>query len=36
MDVMVKPGGEHKRPHKVVHRAKRSPKRHAAAAAAVA
>ena len=36
MDVMVKPGGEHKRAHKVEHRAKRPPKRHAAAAAAVA
>jgi hypothetical protein len=36
MDVMVKPGGEHKRAHKVEHRAKRTPKRHAAAAAAVA
>ncbi|MBZ5613231.1 MAG: hypothetical protein LAO23_04410 [Acidobacteriia bacterium] len=33
MDVMVKPGGEHKRPHKVEHRTKRTPKRHAAAAA---
>jgi hypothetical protein len=34
MDVMVKPGGEHKHPHKVEHRAKRAPKRHAAAAVA--
>jgi len=33
MDVMVKPG-EHKRAHKVEHRAKRAPKRHAAAAVA--
>jgi hypothetical protein len=34
MDVMVKPGGEHKHPHKVEHRAKRATKRHAAAAVA--
>jgi hypothetical protein len=34
MEVMAKPGGEHKRAHKVERRAKRSPKRHAAAAAA--
>jgi hypothetical protein len=36
MDVMVKPGGEHKRAHKVEHRGKRPPKRHTAAAGAVA
>jgi hypothetical protein len=36
MDVMVKPNGVHKHAHKVEHRVKRSPKRHAAAAAAVA
>ena len=34
MDVMVKPGAEHKHPHKTEHRAKRSPKKHAHAAAA--
>jgi hypothetical protein len=34
MDVMVKPNGEHKRPHKVEHRAKRPAKKHAHAAAA--
>ncbi|MGA8683670.1 MAG: hypothetical protein WB623_04670, partial [Candidatus Sulfotelmatobacter sp.] len=34
MEVMVKPGAEHKHAHKVAHRAKRSPKKHAAAAAA--
>jgi hypothetical protein len=33
MNVMVKPGAEHKPAHKVVHRAKRSPKKHAAAVA---
>jgi len=33
MDVMVKPNGAHKPAHKVAHRAKRSPKRHAAAVA---
>jgi len=33
MDVMVKPGGGDKPGHKTVHRAKRSPKKHAAAAA---
>jgi len=33
MDVVVKPNGVHK-PHKTVHHAKRSPKKHAAAAAA--
>jgi len=33
MDVVVKPNGAHK-PHKTVHHAKRSPKKHAAAAAA--
>jgi hypothetical protein len=36
MDVMVKQGGEHKRAHKVEHRGKRPPKRHTAAAGAVA
>ena len=34
MDVMVKPGGERKPAHKVAHRAKRSPRKHAAAAVA--
>jgi hypothetical protein len=34
MDVMVKPAGEHKHAHRVEGRAKRSPKKHAAAAAA--
>ena len=33
MEVMVKPNGAHKPAHKVAHRAKRSPKRHAAAVA---
>jgi hypothetical protein len=33
MNVMVKPGAEHKPAHKVAHRAKRSPKKHAAAVA---
>jgi hypothetical protein len=34
MEVMVKPNGEHKPAHKVAHRAKRSPKKHAAVTAA--
>jgi hypothetical protein len=34
MDVMVKPNGVHKPAHKVAHRAKKSPKKHHAAAAA--
>jgi len=34
MEVIVKPDGDHKRAHKTEHRAKRSPKKHAAAAAA--
>ncbi|MGD0178665.1 MAG: hypothetical protein ABSC15_02535 [Terriglobales bacterium] len=34
MDVMVKPNSEHKRAHKTEPRAKRAPKKHAAAAAA--
>jgi len=34
MDVMVKPNGGHKPAHKVAHRAKKSPKKHHAAAAA--
>jgi hypothetical protein len=34
MDVIVKPNGEHKRAHKTEHHAKRSPKKHAAAAGA--
>jgi hypothetical protein len=33
MEVMVKPGGNHKPAHKPEHRAKRSPKKAAAAAA---
>jgi hypothetical protein len=36
MDVMVKPNGGHKPAHKVAHRAKRPPKKHAHAAAAAA
>jgi hypothetical protein len=36
MDVMVKPGAEPKHAHKVAHRAKRSPKKHAHAAVAAA
>jgi len=34
MEVMVKPNGAHKPAHKGAHRTKRSPKKHAAAAAA--